>query len=127
MFSLNLSWNFENGAALDRTVRYILCLQAGVGLYLGVGFYHTLRLGSDVGFLLRLTVPAESNQIQTGCLHMHRFVHADPFIEPLFGHPVIHSIICCSSVLSLVLLCTIRSNGGSKVLWGCIGSTTVFS
>ena len=55
MFSLNLSWNFENGAALDRTVRYILCLQAGVGLYLGVGFYHTLRLGFDVGFLSLLS------------------------------------------------------------------------
>ena len=62
MFSLNLSWNFENGAALrkvwpgiDRTVRYTLCLQAGVGLYLGVGFYHTLCLGSDVGFLSRQT------------------------------------------------------------------------
>ena len=35
---------------------------------------------------------------------MHHFVHADPFIDPLFGHPVIHSIICCSSVLSFQLM-----------------------
>ena len=47
-------------------MRYTLCLQAGVGLYLGVGFYPTLRLGSDVGFLSRHTVPAVSNKIQTG-------------------------------------------------------------
>ena len=73
VFRLNLSWNFKNEATLPkvwpviyRTVHYILCLQAGVGLYLGVGFYPTLRLGSDVGFLSRQTVPAVSNKIQTG-------------------------------------------------------------
>ena len=64
VFSLNLSWNFENGATLRkvwpgiyRTVRYTLCLQVGVGLYVGVGLDPTLRLGSDVSFLSRQTVP----------------------------------------------------------------------
>ena len=78
MFSLNLSWNFENGATLRkvwpgiyRTMRYTLCLQVGVGLYVGVGLDPTLRLGSDVSFLSRQTVPVVSNKIQIGCVHLH--------------------------------------------------------
>ena len=54
VFSLSLSWTFENGATLRKvwpgiycTVRYTLCLQVGVGLYVGVGLDPTLRLGSD--------------------------------------------------------------------------------
>ena len=63
VFSLNLSWNFENGATLRkvwpgiyRTMRYTLCLQVGVGLYVGVGLDPTLRLGSDVSFLPALRI-----------------------------------------------------------------------
>ena len=70
MFSLNLSWNFENGATLRkvwpgiyRTVRYTLCLQVGVGLYVGVGLDPTLRLGSDVSFLSRQTVPTKTTVV----------------------------------------------------------------